>query len=120
MAEIVNAGPRKPPRPITLEQWMKIMARIFNVIDAQLGKLEHKADAEKRKGRQSGLGLFEPQDVRALGALANAVAKVRIINESIKDEQASEDARRELKEGRARQEELERRLARLAQSEEEA
>jgi hypothetical protein len=119
----VNApNPKKKAKGlIQIEEWINFMRRTFNVIDTQLRFLEslqnlHGSDGQ---GRQKDGVKFDLAEVRAMQVLTNTLKNVRVIHDGIKEEQLGQDAKRELKEGRARQEELECRLSRLAGSGEE-
>lgn len=119
MTDIVRDVPPKTEQAglTKVEEWIGLMKRVYDVIDRQLGQIEQRA---KSYGKIHAGTKFEPSDVRAIAALATAISRVRIINQGIDEDKASEDARRQLSEGRARQDELERRLARLAGSGEDA
>jgi hypothetical protein len=106
---------------IQIEEWINFMRRTFNVIDTQLRFLESRQNKEGSdgEGRQKDGVKFELAEIRAMQVLTNTLKNVRVIHEDIREDQFSEDARRALQEGRARQEELEQRLSRLAGSGEE-
>lgn len=114
MTELTSGGPKKDrSRLATVDEWIKLMNRLFDVIDKQLQELERRAE---RYSRGSNALELQPGDTRALGALSTAISRVRVINEGIDADKATQDNKLKLEASRARQQELERRLARLAES----
>jgi hypothetical protein len=122
VAETAPKPKKKPTGLIQIEEWIKFMRRTFNVIDTHLGFLEARLErnGSDGKGRNSDGVPFEPADIRAMQVLTNTFKTVRVINEDIREEQLSEDAKQQLAATRAQQEDLQRRLDRLAKSGEEA
>ena len=113
-----SPNPRTSPKGlIQIEEWIKFMRRTFNVIDKQLSFLESRQNKEGSdgKGRQKDGVKFDLAEIRAMNVLANTLKTVRVVHEDIKEEHLSEADQRQLSESRARQDELERRLARLAE-----
>jgi hypothetical protein len=119
VAVSVTGVEAKPEREglVTTTEWIKLMNRMFDVISGQLAQLENLA---KGYGKIYGKRGFTGDDARALSALSNTVKSVRVINDGINDDKTTEENQRQLKEGRAKQEEFERRLLRLKESGEDA
>ena len=114
--------PSPNPKPkakglIKVEEWIAFMRRTLRVIDKHLKILEERANLAGPNGeaRQRDGKKFEHADIRALQALTNTLKTVRVVHEDIREEKLSEDAKQQLRESRAEQEELERRLDRLAE-----
>ncbi len=117
MVEITSGGVR-PQGLIEPEEWIKIMRQILRVIEKQLAHLESRANRAGTTGAGAKAAAdgrpFETGDVRALKALSDAVGQVRILNSNIEEDKLSEDAKQHLREGREKQDEFQRRLARLS------
>lgn len=114
-----DSAPNPKPKAkglIKVEEWIAFMRRTFNVIDNQLKILEGRLNAAGGgEGRLHKGKAFETSDIRAMQILTNTLKTVRVVHEDIREEKLSEDAKRELQESRAQQEELQRRLDRLAE-----
>ena len=121
MADTAPNPKKKHKGLIQIEEWINFMRRTFNVIDTQLRFLESRQNKEGSdgEGRQKDGVKFELAEIRAMQVLTNTLKNVRVIHEDIREEQLGQDAKLQLQEGRARQEELEQRLSRLAGSGEE-
>lgn len=114
MAEAVFGSPKEPERVILMpiEEWIKLMNRTFEVISKQLEQLEKIAG--RYNSMQNG-SVFSANDARALSALSNTIKTVRVTTNEVEQRHLSEADQRALAESRAKQDELERRLARLAE-----
>ena len=98
-------------RILSIDEWVVIMNRMFEVLSGQLWQLENLC---KRYGRVHGGATFSPQDARCLSSLASTIKNVRVTTDGIEKRRLSEEQRLQVQAVSAKHAELERRLARLA------
>jgi hypothetical protein len=105
---------RRPDGPITLEEWNKIMSRIYRILDHELSAIEIKQNKAKRDSYQE----LTDRDTRRILTIVSAVGRVQDVNSKVRLDNASEQEIRDFKANENYKDALLRRIDKIMDGEE--
>lgn len=102
----------RPPSTITLEEWSKIVSRLYQAINTELQALE-----ESQRKRQTSIRMecgekadAKSTDTQHLVAITRAIERVRIINEKVASDETAKKQKTRIKEEQQTAASLQRRI----------
>jgi len=100
---------RRGHRAINVEEWAKIMTRLYRIIDKELSSIEVKQSKASKPGAPD----LTDADTRRLLTAVRAVDRIHVVNKDVADGEAAERVKEALRETQEARTELDRRLTRI-------